>query len=171
MDSAATIISRTNLDIHTFLTLANQLVGRTINEKVDRARNLPSPEAHFTSLLTAILNPEQTPSLSRSLSGHCSIGILAVCAADCLTEVVTYLSSLTHLVSPTVSRHHTLFIASGDLPTWKHAALAGLEESRSGCCREVFELIRQAFVAEGLDLWKDHKQKFDRNDQLYLTSH
>lgn len=169
MNSAATIISRTELDTSTFLTLANQIVGREINRETDSAKNLASPEARFVSLLTAILNPDAKPSLRESHSDHCSIGVLAVSLADCTEEVTTCLSGMALLVAPTVSRQHTLFVASGTLPQWRLAVRIGLDSLRSPCCREVFNTIRQSFVGKGINLWTEMREHYDKHDCLYLT--
>jgi hypothetical protein len=170
MNSAATIISRTELDTSTFLALANHIVGRELNQAMDSARNLPSPEARLVSLLTAITTPAAKPGLHESHSDHCSIGVLAVSLADCTEEVTSCLSGMALLVAPTASRLHTLFIASGTLPQWKGVVRNGLEPLRSPCCREVFDRVRQAFVARGINLWTEMQEHYDKYDCLYLTA-
>jgi len=169
VNSAATIISRTELDTGTFLALANQILGRELNERVDQAKNLASAEARFVSFLTSITTPNQSPGLKRSHADHCWVGVLGVCSVDCIEEVTTCLSGLSLLVSPTVSRDHTLFIASGNLQLWREVVITGLNSQRSPCCREVFDLVRQAFVTRGLDLWNELKEAYDQHDCLYLT--
>jgi hypothetical protein len=163
MQLKATIIQYPGVDFDILLSLANQVLDYSPSEGVDKHRLVLSDAEKFLSILAALKRRGATPELYEHLLTHVSYSLLVLGLEVDMREVIELCSGMPYVLTDTKRRGIVVCIITGNLTQWRSAVVAGLLEENEIGVRSIFNSIYDAFVQEGVNLWKEYNRKTVQN--------
>jgi len=163
----AVIIQTPNVDFGAFLGLAREALGYNPAARLDASAIERGEAERFISCLAAIEDRTAQPGLTAHLLDHATVSVLvAADLADALE--IEAVAAMPCVTAETKLREVRLLILTGSLGQWKRAVLSGSIPIRFATVRACFNRIMTAFVAAGLNLWKDCKRDAAPDGTLLL---
>ena len=163
----AIIVQVPGVDLGSLLSLAKEALGYDLAGRLD-ADPIERPAAErFISCLAAMEDREAAPGLYDHLLEHVTVSVLV--AADLPDALdIEAIAAMPCVTAQTRLRDVRLLVLTGTLGQWKCAVLSGSISLRPPSVRTCFNRVMSAFLAAGLDLWKDRKRQAVSDGTLLL---
>ena len=161
------IVQTPNADFGSLLTFAREALGYNPAASLDASSIERSDTERFISCLAAIEDRKARPGLAQHLLGHAAVSV--VVAADLADALdIEAIAAMPCVTTETRLRDVRLLVLTGSLEQWKRAVLSGAISLRPPTVRTCFNRIMSAFIAAGLNLWKECRSETLTDGTLLL---
>jgi hypothetical protein len=151
MTPSVVLVQTPTIDFDTFLTVAQQALGRNVADAVDSSPVKRSEAERFLSCLAAMKDKRAKPGAAQSLLGHVSFSVMVAADSEEMLLILEA-AGMEFVVVETVVRDVQLAVITGTLAEWRDAVRYA---DRS--VRTTFNRIANLFAAVGMDVWKECK--------------
>jgi len=156
---AAIIISRPTVDMATFIGVSHKVLGRSPASNVDACSRPMLDAERLLSCLAVLRDPEARNGLQPNLLAHVAFSLFLVADERDFLDIIECAAGMPVVFTETLVHNVMAAVITGTLGQWRDAVKAGSDSNAEHSVRHCFNQIHGLFVAEGLNVWSEFKQR------------
>lgn len=165
---AAVIIQRPSVDMPTFIGISNKILGRSPAAAADACPRKLSEAERFLSCLAALRDSKTRAGLQPNLLTHVMFSLFLVADERDILDIIACAAGMPTVFTETLVRGTVAAVVTGTLGQWRDAVKAGSSPDAEFNIRHCFNQIYGLFIAEGLNLWNEFKQRSGPEHTFFL---